>query len=83
LSDTPTTLDVCGSGTSNPCAVGSCINDGSGSYTCICPPTHTAATTSNGLPTCRFTIETGMNWTLASTLVVQADNWSCEDVYLP
>ncbi|CAI5947020.1 unnamed protein product [Closterium sp. NIES-65] len=31
------TLDVCGSSSHNPCVVGTCVNDGKGSYSCVCP----------------------------------------------
>ncbi|CAI5510863.1 unnamed protein product, partial [Closterium sp. Naga37s-1] len=30
-------VDVCGSSTRNPCVVGTCVNDGRGSYSCVCP----------------------------------------------
>ncbi|CAI6002464.1 unnamed protein product [Closterium sp. NIES-65] len=33
-------MDVCGSDLKNPCYVGACINDGKGSYSCICPPNY-------------------------------------------
>ncbi|GJP63822.1 hypothetical protein CLOP_g20864 [Closterium sp. NIES-67] len=36
-------VDVCGSYFKNPCSVGTCINDGKGSYSCICPPNHAPA----------------------------------------
>ncbi|CAI5498502.1 unnamed protein product [Closterium sp. Naga37s-1] len=39
------TVDVCGSYFKNPCYVGACINDGKGSYSCICPPNHVLSTT--------------------------------------
>ncbi|CAI5507759.1 unnamed protein product [Closterium sp. Naga37s-1] len=45
-------MDVCGSYTSNPCAVGTCINDGKGSYSCICPPNYAASSTIDNFPTC-------------------------------
>ncbi|GJP42031.1 hypothetical protein CLOM_g1631 [Closterium sp. NIES-68] len=30
-------VDVCGSSSRNPCVVGTCVNDGRGSYSCVCP----------------------------------------------
>ncbi|CAI7887751.1 unnamed protein product [Closterium sp. NIES-53] len=30
-------VDVCGSSSRNPCVVGTCVNDGKGSYSCVCP----------------------------------------------
>ncbi|CAI6000981.1 unnamed protein product [Closterium sp. NIES-65] len=45
-------LDVCGSYFKNPCYVGACINDGKGSYSCVCPPNHVQSTTIDGFPTC-------------------------------
>ncbi|CAI6003782.1 unnamed protein product [Closterium sp. NIES-65] len=40
------------SSTRNPCEVGTCMDDGEGAYTCVCPPTHTPDTTIDGFPTC-------------------------------
>ncbi|CAI7907262.1 unnamed protein product [Closterium sp. NIES-53] len=34
---TCTYVDVCGSSSHNPCVVGTCVNDGKGSYSCVCP----------------------------------------------
>ncbi|CAI5507753.1 unnamed protein product [Closterium sp. Naga37s-1] len=45
-------VDVCGSYFKNPCAVGTCINDGKGSYSCICPPNHVPSRTIDDFPTC-------------------------------
>ncbi|CAI5458403.1 unnamed protein product [Closterium sp. Yama58-4] len=45
-------MDVCGSDLKNPCYVGACINDGKGSYSCICPPNYVASTTIDSFPTC-------------------------------
>ncbi|CAI5536894.1 unnamed protein product, partial [Closterium sp. Naga37s-1] len=44
--------DVCGSQLKNPCFVGTCINDGKGSYTCICPPNYIPSRTVDDFPTC-------------------------------
>ncbi|CAI5505997.1 unnamed protein product [Closterium sp. Naga37s-1] len=45
-------VDVCGSDLKNPCYVGACINDGKGSYSCICPPNYIEITTIDSFPTC-------------------------------
>ncbi|CAI5947886.1 unnamed protein product [Closterium sp. NIES-65] len=45
-------MDVCGSDLKNPCYVGACINDGKGSYSCICPPNYVESTTIDSFPTC-------------------------------
>ncbi|CAI5970694.1 unnamed protein product [Closterium sp. NIES-65] len=67
-------LDVCGADLKNPCYVGACINDGKGSYSCICPPNYVASTTIDNFPTCD-----PANLT-ASTLAVRGSNWWCSDV---
>ncbi|CAI5471723.1 unnamed protein product [Closterium sp. Yama58-4] len=67
-------LDVCGSDLKNPCYVGSCINDGKGSYSCICPPNYVESTTIDSFPTCDPANVT------ASTLAVSGSNWWCHDV---
>ncbi|CAI5996491.1 unnamed protein product [Closterium sp. NIES-65] len=68
-------VDVCGSHTSNPCAVGTCINDGKGAYSCICPPNYAPTTTIDNFPTC------GPADVTATTVAVGADNWQCADVH--
>ncbi|CAI5536893.1 unnamed protein product [Closterium sp. Naga37s-1] len=68
-------VDVCGSHTSNPCAVGTCINDGKGAYSCICPPNYAATTTIDNFPTC------GPADVTATTVAVGGDNWQCADVH--
>ncbi|CAI5990915.1 unnamed protein product [Closterium sp. NIES-65] len=45
-------MDVCGADLKNPCYVGTCINDGKGSYSCICPPNYVESTTIDNFPTC-------------------------------
>ncbi|CAI5501578.1 unnamed protein product [Closterium sp. Naga37s-1] len=45
-------MNVCRSSTRNPCETGTCMDDGQGAYTCVCPPTHTPDTTIDGFPTC-------------------------------
>ncbi|CAI6012435.1 unnamed protein product, partial [Closterium sp. NIES-65] len=75
LLDTRVAVDVCGSYFKNPCYVGACINDGKGSYSCICPPNHVQSTTVDGFPTCDPTNTT------ATTVTVSGDNWWCSDVH--
>ncbi|CAI5484486.1 unnamed protein product [Closterium sp. Yama58-4] len=58
----------------NPCYVGTCINDGKGSYSCICPPNYVESTTIDNFPTCDPANTT------ASTLAVSGSNWWCSDV---
>ncbi|CAI5982913.1 unnamed protein product [Closterium sp. NIES-65] len=36
----------------NPCAVGTCVNDGPGSYSCVCPPGFRQGTTVEGTFSC-------------------------------
>ncbi|CAI5482073.1 unnamed protein product [Closterium sp. Yama58-4] len=38
-------VDVCSSYAMNPCGVGTCVNDGKGAYSCICPPNYIKSTT--------------------------------------
>ncbi|CAI5463026.1 unnamed protein product [Closterium sp. Yama58-4] len=68
-------VDVCGSYFKNPCYVGACINDGKGSYSCICPPNHVPSTTVDGFPTCDPANTT------ATTMTVSGDNWLCSDIH--
>ncbi|CAI5464610.1 unnamed protein product, partial [Closterium sp. Yama58-4] len=68
------TVDVCGSYSTNPCAVGTCINDGKGAYSCICPPNYVGSITADNLPTCDLANTT------ASMLTVNGANWRCSDV---
>ncbi|CAI5476228.1 unnamed protein product [Closterium sp. Yama58-4] len=51
-SNTCAYVDVCGSYFKNPCAVGTCINDGKGAYSCICPPSYVPSRTILNFPTC-------------------------------
>ncbi|CAI6002908.1 unnamed protein product [Closterium sp. NIES-65] len=74
-SNTCAYVDVCGSYSSNPCAVGTCINDGKGAYSCICPPNYVGSITVDNLPTCDPANTT------ASMLTVTGANWLCSDVF--
>ncbi|CAI5500558.1 unnamed protein product [Closterium sp. Naga37s-1] len=67
-------LDVCGADLKNPCYVGTCINDGKGSYSCICPPNYVESTTIDNFPTCDPANVT------ANTMAVSGSNWWCSDV---
>ncbi|CAI5457771.1 unnamed protein product [Closterium sp. Yama58-4] len=67
-------VDVCGSYFKNPCYVGACINDLSGSYSCICPPNHVERVTLYGFPTCDPANSS------ATDMTVTGDNWQCSDV---
>ncbi|GJP67942.1 hypothetical protein CLOP_g24700, partial [Closterium sp. NIES-67] len=68
-------VDVCGSHFKNPCAVGTCINDGKGAYSCICPLNHIESKTADNSPTCDPANAT------ATTMAVSGDNWWCSDIY--
>ncbi|CAI5485772.1 unnamed protein product [Closterium sp. Naga37s-1] len=35
-----------------PCGVGTCVNDGKGAYSCICPPNYIKSTTVDNSSTC-------------------------------
>ncbi|CAI5978186.1 unnamed protein product [Closterium sp. NIES-64] len=45
-------VDVCGSSSRNPCVVGTCVNDGKGSYSCVCPPGFIQGTTLANTASC-------------------------------
>ncbi|CAI5502227.1 unnamed protein product, partial [Closterium sp. Naga37s-1] len=75
LSNTCAYVDVCGSYLRNPCTVGTCINDGKGAYSCVCPPNYITTTTIDNFPTCDPVNES------VSSIVVSGDNWQCTDVY--
>ncbi|CAI7785066.1 unnamed protein product, partial [Closterium sp. NIES-54] len=74
-SNTCAYVDVCSSYPTNPCGAGTCINDGKGAYSCICPPNYISSTTIDSFPTCD-----PVN-TTASTLTITGSNWLCSDVF--
>ncbi|CAI5480196.1 unnamed protein product [Closterium sp. Yama58-4] len=74
-SNTCAYVDVCDSYSSNPCVVGTCINDGKGAYSCICPPNYVGSITVDNLPTCDPANTT------VSMLTVTGANWWCSDVF--
>ncbi|CAI5974015.1 unnamed protein product, partial [Closterium sp. NIES-64] len=62
-------IDACGVGDKNPCGVGTCVNDGYGAYTCVCPPNFYLGTTEFGAPSCApgdsenfFTVNVSTLW---------------------
>ncbi|GJP36725.1 hypothetical protein CLOM_g21201 [Closterium sp. NIES-68] len=75
-SNTCAYVDACGSYLKNPCYVGTCINDGRGAYSCICPPNYIASRDVFNFPTCDPANAT------ATSMTVSGDNWWCSDVYL-
>ncbi|GJP51862.1 hypothetical protein CLOM_g10991 [Closterium sp. NIES-68] len=67
-------VDVCGSSNGNPCAVGTCVNDGAGSYSCVCPLGFRQGTTVDGTLSCAPGSSNG-------SYTVLADGVSCADVH--
>ncbi|CAI5465042.1 unnamed protein product [Closterium sp. Yama58-4] len=62
-------IDACGVGDKNPCGVGTCVNDGIGGYTCVCPPNYYLGTSEFGAPSCApgdcenfFTVNVSTMW---------------------
>ncbi|CAI7907246.1 unnamed protein product [Closterium sp. NIES-53] len=51
-SNTCAYVDACGLAGSNPCVVGTCVNDDKGSYSCVCPPGFVQGTTAKGTLSC-------------------------------
>ncbi|CAI6005620.1 unnamed protein product [Closterium sp. NIES-65] len=58
----------------NPCAVGTCVNDEAGSYSCVCPPGFRQGTTVNGTFSCAPCSTSG-------TYTVVSPNVKCSDVF--
>ncbi|CAI5958989.1 unnamed protein product [Closterium sp. NIES-64] len=68
-------MDVCGSDLKSPCYVGTCINDGKGSYSCICPPNYVESTIIDSFPTCDpglmcYTLSPAVLYTLTMSFVI-------------
>ncbi|CAI5462061.1 unnamed protein product [Closterium sp. Yama58-4] len=74
-SNTCAYVNMCSSYSINPCAAGSCINDGKGGYSCICPPNYVESRTVENFPTCDPANTT------TSALTVTGANWWCSDVF--
>eukprot|EP00475_Leptophrys_vorax_P002255 TRINITY_DN11274_c0_g2_i1.p1 TRINITY_DN11274_c0_g2~~TRINITY_DN11274_c0_g2_i1.p1 ORF type:complete len:465 (+),score=0.46 TRINITY_DN11274_c0_g2_i1:120-1397(+) len=75
-SRTCTPVDVCGLGPSNPCGVGTCVNDGLGSYSCVCPPDFRQGTTVEGFYSCAPAV------VAATKYVVQGAKVTCAHIRL-
>ncbi|CAI5499509.1 unnamed protein product [Closterium sp. Naga37s-1] len=56
----------------NPCAVGTCVNDGEGSYSCVCPPGFRQGTTVEGTFSCALG-DSSSTYTVVSWGVTCAD----------
>ncbi|CAI5498120.1 unnamed protein product [Closterium sp. Naga37s-1] len=70
----PSSEDACKAAQRNPCAVGQCVNDGAGSYSCVCPPGFRQGTTVEGTYSCA----PGGN---STTYTVLSANVRCSDVF--
>ncbi|GJP33724.1 hypothetical protein CLOM_g18244 [Closterium sp. NIES-68] len=67
-------VDACAAHIRNPCVVGTCVNDGRGSYSCVCPPGFRQGTTVDGTFSCAPGSTSG-------TYTVLTDNIKCSDVF--
>ncbi|CAI7773231.1 unnamed protein product [Closterium sp. NIES-53] len=74
-SRTCTLVDVCGAAGFNPCAVGTCVNDGAGSYSCVCPRGFIQGTTVDGAFSCAPAL------TVATSYVVRGGGVTCAHVH--
>ncbi|CAI5982883.1 unnamed protein product [Closterium sp. NIES-65] len=68
--------DACKAAQRNPCAVGQCVNDGVGSYSCVCPPGLRQGTNVEGTYSCAPG-DTNTTYTMLSPNVL------CSDVFPP
>ncbi|CAI7884263.1 unnamed protein product [Closterium sp. NIES-54] len=66
--------DACKAAQRNPCAVGQCVNDGAGSYSCVCPPGFRQGTTIDGTYSCA-------PGDTNTTYTVLSPNVRCSDVF--
>ncbi|CAI5470340.1 unnamed protein product [Closterium sp. Yama58-4] len=66
--------DACKAAQRNPCAVGQCVNDGAGSYSCVCPPGFRQGTTVEGTYSCA-------PGGTSTTYTVLSPNVRCSDVF--
>ncbi|CAI5465029.1 unnamed protein product [Closterium sp. Yama58-4] len=67
-------VDACAAQIRNPCAVGTCVNDGAGSYSCVCPLGFRQGTTVDGTFSCAPGSTNG-------TYTVISNNVKCSDVF--
>ncbi|CAI5973993.1 unnamed protein product [Closterium sp. NIES-64] len=67
-------VDACAAQIRNPCAVGTCVNDEAGSYSCVCPPGFRQGTTVDGTFSCAPCSTSG-------TYTVVSPNVKCLDVF--
>ncbi|CAI5952545.1 unnamed protein product [Closterium sp. NIES-64] len=67
-------LDACGTANRNPCLVGTCVNDGKGAYSCVCPPGYWHGLTDEGSESC-FPGDAG------TTYIVTFSNVRCSDIH--
>ncbi|GJP52390.1 hypothetical protein CLOM_g11511 [Closterium sp. NIES-68] len=74
-SRTCTLVDVCGASGFNPCGVGTCVNDGVGSYSCVCPANHRQGITIDGTFSCAPSL------TLAANYTVRGGEVTCAHVH--
>ncbi|CAI5465050.1 unnamed protein product [Closterium sp. Yama58-4] len=67
-------VDACAANIRNPCAVGTCVNDGAGSYSCVCPPGFRQGTTVDGTFSCAPGSTNG-------TYTIVSSNVKCSDIF--